>query len=987
MNSKRFQEEYERRNPAQKEAVDVIHGPVVVIAGPGTGKTSILTLRIANILKRTDTPADAILALTFTEAGVKAMRAKLLDIIGPRAYEVRIHTFHSFANDLIKRYPEQFSRIVGAEHMEDLEQIHIVEELINRSRSPLVRPKNSPAYYVLPVIDAIKQLKREAVSPAQFQKLLARNADVKSDKGKRSRELAKLYRAYETQLVKRRLYDFEDMIGEAVRALEKDSDFKLRLQEEHQFVLADEHQDANRSQNRLLELLCDYDDAPNLFIVGDEKQAIFRFQGASLENFLYFKKRFPKARVIALADNYRSQPTVLAAAHSLMAKGVRGEHPKLAARALHAPLAIRIVETHNEADELAWIASEIKKLIENGAAPREIAVLARENKDAEKVERALKQGGIPAARQGSTNALESVRLDAFRTLCAALLNPTDDAALAPVLFYDFLKLPLLSVMDAVRARDEGSLIRRMVKYGKELVAFQKRILAWQAIAHNEPLVESVEHIARESGFIEAALARFDAPEILAHYAAFLQSATRLAERDKRAKLADFLVRLERAEAHEVGVMGSAETPDGVAVLTAHRAKGLEYDYVFIAFAHDGKWGGKRSRALFEIPIYNDDAQDDTHDERRLFYVALTRARKGVAVSWHAKNSDGRDTLPSRFIFEMDEKTREHFSAQTLLSGHTERGLAEASQHGLSMTRAKRGLLTMASRAEQPAALAAGMHASRGMPRIKGLCDKEYLNALFLKQGFAATHLNNFLECPLKYFFLNLIRLPRAQSNAELYGSAIHTALAAHFSARARDADKPFAEIVRTFENALRRTHLSEKDFKAYLAEGKRELKGYLSSRAFPRASWSEYRVAGVFLPVVDEKIELTGYLDKVEMLPDGGVAVVDYKTGKPRTRNELLGKTKNSDGNYYRQLVFYKLLLDEYKKGGWRMKCGVIDFIKPEKNGSYRREEFEITDAETTALKKQIAETATHILDLSFLKNGCNKNDCDWCRLGQSMAL
>jgi hypothetical protein len=240
-----------------------------------------------------------------------------------------------------------------------------------------------------------------------------------------------------------------------------------------------------------------------------------------------------------------------------------------------------------------------------------------------------------------------------------------------------------------------------------------------------------------------------------------------------------------------------------------------------------------------------------------------------------------------------------------------------------------------------------------------------------------------------------VRLPRAQSGAELYGQAIHAALAAHFAARARDADKPFADIFRTFENALRRTHLLERDFKAYLAEGKKELKGYLVSQAFSRVSWNEYRVAGIFLTVGKEKLELTGSLDKGEMLQNGSVAVVGYKTGKPRTRNEILGKTKASDGNYYRQLVFYKLLLDEMqvassatrRSGGknWNMRTGVIDFIKLDKSGRYHREAFEISDGEVSSLKQQIIEAASQILNLSFLKNGCSKKDCDWCRLCQSI--
>ncbi|KKU58962.1 MAG: DNA-dependent ATPase I and helicase II [Parcubacteria group bacterium GW2011_GWA2_47_12] len=975
-----FRELYKKLNAEQREAVDAIQGPVMVVAGPGTGKTSILTLRIANILKRTDTPADAILALSFTEAGVSAMRKKLLSIIGPRAYEVRMHTFHSFANDLIKRYPEAFPRIVGSEHMEDLEQVKIVEELLNRHASEKLRPKNNPTYYVLPVIDAIRQLKREAVSQKEFEKLLKHHHPVSRtrhpslEKEGRSKELAKLYRAYEKELRRRRLYDFEDMITEAVSALEKFPEFKQELQEEYQYILADEHQDANRSQNHLLELLCDYDSAPNLFIVGDEKQAIFRFQGASLENFLYFKRRFPKARIIALAHNYRSQPTVLAAAHSLISKSAAEEsvfRTELAARAGHAPLKIQIVEAADERAELAWLAGEIERLIKKGTLLEEIAVLARENKDAEKVERALRARDISAVRRGDANVLDSVRIDALRKLCAAILEPSDDALLAPVLFYDFLKLPALSVIDMVRDKENGLLIRSMARYRKECSEMQKKILEWNKIAHNEPLVEAVERIARESGFIEQMLGREDAREELRAYAAFLGSAERLAERDKRAKLADFTARLARAEAHGIGISASREAQGGVQIMTAHKAKGLEFDAVFIVFAQEGKWGGRRSRALFDLPIYADikeNTKDDAHDERRLFYVALTRARKEALVSWHAANEDGRALLPSRFIFEMEEKNCEHIPLQNLLSGSAERKLGRRDGAG------------------QRKSLAKDFRVPRGTSRIKVLQDKEYLNALFLGQGFAVTHLNNFLECPRKYFFLNLVRLPRAQSGAELYGSAIHTALAAHFNAHARDADKPFADIYRIFEGALRRTHLSLSDFREYLAQGKKELKGYLASRAFSRACWNEYHIAGVMLNVGDAEIELTGNLDKVEIQPDGSVAVIDYKTGKPRTRNEILRKTKTSDGNYYRQLVFYKLLLDSAKKREWNMKTGVIDFIKPAKNGSYCREEFEISHTDVAALETQIADVAASILDLSFLENDCGEKDCEWCRLGQTLA-
>jgi len=318
---------------------------VIVIAGPGTGKTQILTLRIASILRKTDVPPDAVLALTFTEAGVSAMRKRLISIMGSPAYRVGIFTFHGFCNDVIKCFPEEFPRIIGSTNVSDIDKIVIIKELIEKTSLKLLKPYGDTFYYLDPVRKKISELKRENISPNELELRIKNNElrfknipDLLHEKGvyegkmkgkyeamrksiEKNKELLKLYRAYENVLAERKLYDYEDMILEVIRALEKKEDFRLRLQEEYQYILADEHQDANNAQNKLLELLTSFHDDPNLFIVGDEKQAIYRFQGASLENFLYFKKKFPSAREIILEENYRSTQTILDAAHNVMFGG------------------------------------------------------------------------------------------------------------------------------------------------------------------------------------------------------------------------------------------------------------------------------------------------------------------------------------------------------------------------------------------------------------------------------------------------------------------------------------------------------------------------------------------------------------------------------------------------------------------------------------------------------------------------------------------
>jgi DNA helicase II / ATP-dependent DNA helicase PcrA len=355
MVTKEFKKEYGRLNPEQKNAVDTIDGPVMVVAGPGTGKTQVLTLRIANILLKTDTAPENILALTFTDAASINMRRRLFGIIGAGAYRVRIETFHSFCNNVLASYPEAFPGIIGSSHITEVEAAGIIEDIIKNSSLSLLRPWGDPFLYVGDIVKKIEELKREGLTAEKFEGIVKkaekdfRNRDnIYHSKGaykgkmkgeavgelrkiEKNLELASIYKTYQETLAKKRFYDWSDMIMEVLKVLEGASsptslklrgtgasDLKLMLQEEHQYILVDEHQDTNSAQNKILELLCDFHKNPNIFIVGDEKQAIFRFQGASAENFLYFKKLYPKAKLIELWRNYRSTQKILDSANSLL---------------------------------------------------------------------------------------------------------------------------------------------------------------------------------------------------------------------------------------------------------------------------------------------------------------------------------------------------------------------------------------------------------------------------------------------------------------------------------------------------------------------------------------------------------------------------------------------------------------------------------------------------------------------------------------------
>ncbi|HUD01876.1 MAG TPA: PD-(D/E)XK nuclease family protein, partial [Rhabdochlamydiaceae bacterium] len=527
-----------------------------------------------------------------------------------------------------------------------------------------------------------------------------------------------------------------------------------------------------------------------------------------------------------------------------------------------------------------------------------------------------------------------------------LSTPSKPELLGKVMFSGFLGIDPIDVSKALeKANKEKVPLVDIVKISPELSEFYKKLSHLSRIAANESAVKGFEKIARESGFFEFMVKHPRAHELFVLYDGLLQTVIRFAERRKAALLNDFVGELLKAGEYSKDILVSKIPPDGVELMTAHGSKGLEFDYVFIVNTNEGIWSGRKAHKAFFLPTGA--LKDAIEDERRLFYVALTRARKGVWATYAKRGMDGKELSPSRFLYEMGENVEDIKDVQTVL-------VTEKTDF------------------------------KRTLPLL--IKDKAYLNKLFIERGFPVTHLNNFLDCPWRYFFTNLLRVPTVQDNTALYGSAMHNALKDYFNAYAREEDISINKTIQLFESYLQRTHMTEKDLEVFAKSGAEELRGYLSQANFSRSIFNEFTIMGVPFPVGGVEIVLNGKLDKVEVLGSGGVNVVDYKTGKPKSRNEIMGQTKNADGNYKRQLVFYKLLLNEYKRGEWNMKTGTIDFIKPDDRGKLHHEVFVIEDKEIEELKVLVKDTAQKILDLSFVNENCDDEYCEWCRLGKGLG-
>jgi DNA helicase-2/ATP-dependent DNA helicase PcrA len=955
-----FESLYKSLNKAQKKAVDTIEGPVMVVAGPGTGKTTILTLRIANILQKTDTQPENILALTFTESGAYNMRKKLVEIIGTSGYKVNMSTFHGFCNDVIKEYPEKFPRIIGSTAITDIDQIALMEKIIENTDLEILKPYGDVFFYVKPALNEIKNLKRENINSKEFVKIIKKQEKDFNDtpekihekgahKGKmkgehiktqerieKNKELLKVYIAYEKAMEEGKFYDFEDMIIEVIRALKDDENLLLILQETYQYILADEHQDANNAQNTILKLLSNFHENPNLFIVGDEKQAIFRFQGASLENFLYFKKLYPEAVLINLEENYRSTQSILDASHSLILnnKVAKEGVVNLKSQEKNKKELVKVVECLNMESELLFLVTDIQTKLKNKTKPEEIAILYRDNRDAFAMSHELKKKGIPFKIESDNDILKDENIGKLLLIFESINNLADQEKLAKIMFIDFFKLDAMQIyqaFDEVR-RDKKTLMSVVIE---KFPDFSKLISSWASAAHNKTFVEVFEIIVRESGYLEMVLKSSNSVDMMDTLDIFFNQIKSLSSSKKEYQLSDFIVHIERVREHGIlAKNGNANHKEGVRLMTAHKSKGLEFDYVYIIGAYEGHWGNKSRRTLFHtIPSFS----GDIDDERRLFYVALTRARKEVTITYPKMNFEGRELLPAQFITEISDNLKK---IETYVDvPKTEENFQE------------------------------NLSANSG--QIK---NKEYLQKVFLEDGLSVTALNNYMKCPWDYFFLNLICIPRNQTKHQIYGTAIHETLRTFFNKYRENEDMDLEHLLNLFEFNINRTLLSPNDLKESIKKGREALADYYKEYKgkWNRNLLTEYAVRGVHLNVGKFDLLLKGNLDKIEFIDEKVVNVVDYKTGK---------KNYDNKENYHRQLVFYKLLLDLDEKKKYQMKTGELDYIE-----QCKKEKFEITEAEIEDLKKLIKEKANEIYNLEFWNKSCDEKDCEYCKLGKFFA-
>lgn len=1029
MQSEKFQQVYSGLNEQQKLAVNTIEGPVMVIAGPGTGKTQILSARIGKILLDTDTLPENILCLTYTDAGAVAMRKRLLNFIGPDAYKVNLYTFHAFCNDVIQENLSLFEKTV-LDPISDLERIELFKELIDAfpKNHPLKRYRGDVYFEINNLKSLFSTMKREGWTPMFINSKIDEylkdietrdefiykrayrqfkagdkkqtKIDEEIEKMEKLRAAVNEFERFQLMMRKRNRYDFDDMINWVIKAFEENKTLLNRYQEQYLYILVDEYQDTSGTQNKLVQLLINYWDKPNVFVVGDDDQSIYRFQGANVENMLAFAENYQKdLLMVVLTNNYRSTQPILDVSKALidrnderLVKQIDGLSKELIAsnsliHELTNPPVIKEYETQRQ--EMIDVTLQVEKLMQQGVPPGRVGIIYKENKYGEELTQYFKLRNIPVFSKRNLNVLDIPLVQKIILLLRYLAAEHDtpyggDEMLFEILHFDWFGIPPIEIAKLTievagkQFGDGKTSIRRLLyersnQPPKDL--FSQGINPRLKNASNiiEQLISDTpnvtlqvlfENIIQRAGvlsFIMQSKEKLWLLQVLTGLFDFVKEETR---RNPTLRLQELVNIIELMQKEElalplVQVSGSDK---GVNLLTAHGSKGLEFEYVFFVGSNANFWEKKRKPGggySFPDTMFTSQPKQAEEEElRRLYYVALTRAEQHLFISYSRFKNDGKEIEPSMFIAEIQQQLG--LPAEKVFISDDVIAEFQALQFAAAMA-----------------------------PEIEKIED-DFITAMLDKFVMNVTALNNYLKCPLEFYFKNLIRIPSPKNESTEFGSAVHYALEQLFRKMQADNEvfPAVQEFIADFEWYMRRHRESftKQQFDRRLEYGHEVLSNYYGKYL---GSWNRVvAIERTIRNIVVNGVPLKGKLDKLEF--DGKqVNVVDYKTGNvDNAKTKLLppNEKEPNGGDYWRQAVFYKILVDNYEQKNWQVTSTEFDFIEPDRKKAYQKIKVVITPEDITTVKQQIINVWQKIQDKEFYI-GCGKEDCHWCNFVKTNNL
>ena len=1055
-----------RLNKQQRHAVNQLDGPVLVIAGPGTGKTQLLTTRIAHILETTDALPENILCLTFTESGVTAMRERLSNLVpGKAAYDVAISTYHAFGNELIRRWPDYFLSFSERQPVDELGIDAILREVV--ADLPYGDPLKFADNYMQDVRSFINDCKQAGLLPEDiravakqntrfiqkaapivsrilgpmprmsktsvglFEQLLAELENLKFDTntvvdrvallsqmalaslataleaahevgnqkpltawkndwlekdednnltfaGKRVQQkllsAASIYERYLLALEERGLYDYNDMILEAIKALKTNDDFRFSLQERYLYILLDEFQDTNGAQFQLVQLLTNnpvFEGRPDVLAVGDDDQAIYAFQGADYSNMADFQKIYRDVEQITLTENYRSQTGILHTAGGI----ARQIETRIASEKILSPKTkpqaktiVTRIEARSDVEQFAWITRQITELQQSGISLGQIAVLAPKHRYLEPLVTFLHNEHIPLRYEKRENILDDPAITELLTMSKLVIalqakSPESANELWPeVLSFDAWELSTSRIWQlSWQAYDErrdwtsillDSELRPLALFfirlssicgSESLEQILDYLIGIRALDLHEANIDTpysspfYQHYFGEviESVAETSQTTLPLDEPTIKYGTFWQLLTNLTVLRARLsdyrteeavlRLPDLLAFVDAHRAAEIKILNTSpyqEADDAVQLMTAFKSKGLEYEVVFVIACNDDVWGsaarGQGNRISLPANLRFIRYEGATSDERlRLFYVAITRAKSQLYLVNYLATYSGKKANRLRYL---EEQAIEDGTIHSPLLPEGSQAVVTAAESSVTPATAE---LTAYWQGRHQAALTKDTMISM----ICGRLNNYQLSPTAVGQFTDLEH-----GGPETFLLYNLLHFPRATTPELHYGNTIHDILQwIHIRNKELGVLPSLEACIQRLEIKLQTRQLTEQTVEQLLRRGKPVLKAYLEQRASTIAPDNEceynFRNEGVFIG----EAHMNGKIDKLIInKANKQLVIVDYKTGASHTTWQHSIKLHK----YRQQLYLYKLLVERsHTFAGYTVTDAYVEFVEPDENG------------------------------------------------------
>jgi len=995
MSNSIFDEAYKNLNKAQLEAVETIDGPVMVVAGPGTGKTQILALRIGNILKKTDTTPDSILCLTFTNSGVGAMRKRLDDYIGSDSRKVTISTFHAFAIGLVEKHYELIDFPQMPSLLTDNESVFLVDEILNNNDWEYISPRGNPAMYFNDLKQLISILKRERITASEFlsnieediknlkedpdnistrgesKGQLKKETEKKIEQLERTKEVVLFYEIYEKKKIEMSLMDYDDVLEYAVKLVEDFEDVRNDIRENYLYVLVDEHQDSSGVQNGFLKAVwCDVE-KPNIFVVGDDRQLIYAFSGASLSYFEEFSHIFGKAKLIVLTENYRSTAPILSIADSLLKSSITDEKLNSNKKGIHK---IMLSGYTFPRDEIIGAGLYFKQQIEGGMDPNECALLVPKNYNVRRAIGILSDMGLPVS-SGKTLSLFSVTEgDSLRNILGLMVNPSDPILLSKSILDKTSEIPYLIAHNFLKSTKPDKLtIEELISCGSAdglfagenpISKWGKKLQVWVNTLQKELPSVAVSHIGNEllintSKGSDELLTRVEVVRSFIHLAMLFE------EKNKKSDLKSFLEYIDRLESYNTHIeLAKFSSDKGVKVMTLHKSKGLEYECVWVAHMNEETLMSER-RGGFTLPekIKEHVSKRNIEMAKRELYVAITRAKEYCTLSYSVENYNGAVMSLASIISDLEDI---HFIKKT--AEETEKEILELGPEVYVIENK--------------------VNDSNTILDLQNLVREHYNDT-----KVSVSMLNNFFECPWKWYFRNFLRLPEVKMVHLSLGTAVHSTIEYILKSKDLPTDSDIKNRIK-FE-LEKEGVIDENDLRKLIRDAFDAVKNWVVNyySHLEKDFKSERSVS-----FVDKKnfpnLTMYGKIDLTEYLPNGDIYVTDFKTGSTKTKStieKIDEEGKMSD--LTRQLSMYSYLL-KGESLDIKVTNSKLLFLEAEAGDKNAMYQTRVTDEQIDLLKKDIKEYDESLSSGIWVERSCNfkpygsgSMECEYCKMAKRLFI